>query len=434
MRDDPTGAAPLDAADFALRMNSLGPFESGPVLAVGVSGGADSLALCLLAEDWARARGGRVEALIVDHALRSESAAEALQVAGWLAERGISHHILRWEGAKPSSGVQAAAREARYRLTRDWCSRHGVLYLLLGHHRDDQAETFLLRLGRGSGVDGLSAMAPVSALPDVLLLRPLLDVPHARLMATLRALEQPWVEDPSNASGAYRRVRLRRMAPALSAEGLDGACLAATAGRLARARRALERATCEAMVRAVAFDGSGFAWLRTDELAGMPEEVCLRLLARLCRTIGGEAYPPRLERLERLSEALRSPQRRRRTFAGCLLTPKKNGWLVCREPGRLAPSQPVQAGQRVLWDGRFDLFLTGRGGGRIDGLGHQGWLSIRDGLAEPMIPLEVIMTLPALFDHRGISAVPHLGYKRRTECDLTIGWVRFVPANPLTQV
>jgi tRNA(Ile)-lysidine synthase len=414
-------------------MAPLGPFETGATFAVAVSGGADSLALCLLADAWARARGGRVQALTVDHGLRPEAAHEARQVAAWLAGHGIAHHILSWQGEKPSSSLQAAAREARYALLRGWCAANGLLHLLLGHHQDDQAETFLLRLARGSGVDGLSAMAPRTALAEISLLRPLLGIAHVRLTATLRACGQPWIEDPSNACEIYRRVRLRRMMPILTAEGLDGPRLAATAGRLGRVRQALEGATNDLMVRAISFDPRGFAWLAMTEIAAAPEEIALRLLARLCRTVGGGVFPPRLERLERLLGELRSGLEGRRTFAGCLLVPGAEKLLVCREPARLGPRVAVRVGTPILWDGRFSLSLSGRGDGWIDGLGHRGWLSIRDACPQTVIPPMVVRSLPMLVDRHGISAVPHLGYKRRVDADLKIERVRFTPATPLTQ-
>ncbi len=431
---DRTASSPLEAAEFAALMEPLGPFETGVAVAVGVSGGADSMALCLLASRWARARGGHAVALSVDHGLRTEAAAEARQVGTWLASRGIAHHILCWHGEKPSSGLQAAAREARYALMRHWCAANGFLHLLLGHHQDDQAETFLLRLARGSGVDGLAAMAPSTALAELCLLRPLLGIPHARLVATLQAAGQSWIEDPSNTNDAYHRVRLRRMMPTLAKDGMDGRRLAATARRLARTRQALERVTGELMVRAITLDWRGFAWLRMAELEKAPEDILLRLLARLCRTVGGTVYPPRLERLERLAAEIRAGLAGRRTFAGCLLVPKKAGLLVCREPARLGPSLPVQAGAGVVWDGRFTLRLSGAGHGRIDALGRPGWLSIRDGLEKTQIPPEVLLGLPTLVDRHGISAVPHLGYKRQAESDLMIEQVLFTPANPLTLV
>ena len=158
------GAKPISKKEFAASMAALGPFERPPALAVAVSGGADSMALTLLAADWAAARRGSIVALTVDHRLRNESRAEAKQVAAWLAARGIEHKILAWTGEKPSSDVQAAAREKRYELLEDWCRRQGILHLLVAHNLDDQAETFLLRLGRGSGLYGLSGMASVECM------------------------------------------------------------------------------------------------------------------------------------------------------------------------------------------------------------------------------------------------------------------------------
>jgi tRNA(Ile)-lysidine synthase len=131
-----------------------------------VSGGPDSLALAILADRWARARGGEAWALIVDHGLRPESAAEAATVGGWLAARGIPHAVLPWPGEKPTTGIQEAARAARYRLLADWCAAHGCLHLLTAHHRDDQAETYLIRHRAGSFVDGLAGMSVVRELPQ----------------------------------------------------------------------------------------------------------------------------------------------------------------------------------------------------------------------------------------------------------------------------
>ena len=192
-------------------MDRLGQFEPAAHIAVAVSGGADSLALALLLRDWARPRGYRLTALVVDHGLRAESAAEARGAVAVLGRQHVEARLLRFQGAKPSANVQAAARAARYGLLSDWCARRGVLHLALGHHRDDQAETLLLRLGRGSGLDGLAGMAPVVELRDVRLLRPLLGVPRARLEASLRARGLAWIDDPSNRDRAHGRVRIRQL-------------------------------------------------------------------------------------------------------------------------------------------------------------------------------------------------------------------------------
>src|SRR5690242_4383018 len=172
---------PVGAAEFAALMARFEPFEARPRLAVAVSGGADSMALVLLARDWAEVRGGALTALTVDHRLRKAAAAEAVQVGRWLAERGIDHQVLVRDDGHGSGGVQAAARDARYRLLEAWCRKTGALHLLVGHHREDQAETLLLRLARGSGVDGLAGMAMLAERAACRVLRPLLGVARARL-------------------------------------------------------------------------------------------------------------------------------------------------------------------------------------------------------------------------------------------------------------
>ena len=430
---------PLSAAEFAALMAPLGPFEPRPLLAVAVSGGADSLALALLAGEWARSRGGEAVALTVDHGLRAGSDAEAAQVGRRLAAAGIPHHVLPWAGAKPDSDVQAQARAARYRLLRGWCGDHGALHLLVGHHRDDQAETLLLRLGRGSGVDGLAAMAAIEHMPEARLLRPLLTVPAARLRATLAAQGREWVEDPSNANPAFARVRLRRLAPLLAEEGLTAERLAATAGRLGRARAALEESVAEAAVRHVRPHPAGFALVERSAVAALPEEIGLRLLARLVQGVGGGRYVPRLERLERLWSEVRGadPAVFARTLAGCRLVGSRDGWLlVCREPARVAPPLALVPGEAVDWDGRFRLRLAADAPGNLGvaALGLQGWREIgrRLGRPAPDLPAASRPTLPVLFDQDGVCVVPHLGYNRDERCGRALDWIVPRVMNPIT--
>ncbi|HVI49791.1 MAG TPA: tRNA lysidine(34) synthetase TilS [Candidatus Sulfotelmatobacter sp.] len=420
---------PFGEDAFAAVMARLGPWEHAPCLAVAVSGGADSLALTLLADGWAKARGGGVTALTVDHALRSASADEAALVGHWLASRGIGHRVLRWDGLKPVNGVQASAREARYGLLRQAAAQMGILHLLLAHHLDDQAETLLQRLTRGSGVDGLAAMSRQTYLPELRLLRPLLDVPHAALTEFLRKAGQEWIEDPSNRSDAYQRVRLRHL---LADEGLDARRLASTARSLGRAREALERDAAALAARSAHLHEAGFIRLALGPLTEAADEVALRLLASCCRTVAGDAvYPPRLERLERLLAELRGGLMTRRSFGGCLLSPGKNGLLIFREAERMEGRRDVVGGQSVLWDGRFRLRLGGTGRGQVGALGNAGLQGIRKSLPRLPFSSSIVATLPAIWDAAGVSAVPHLGYNRPEDRDLVCAGVEFSPARPL---
>lgn len=308
----------VTAREFARAIDRLGPFERKPEIAVAVSGGADSLALALLLDRWARARDGRVLALTVDHGLREESAAEARQVGRWLTARGISHRTLRWRGRKPRRGIQAAARVARYGLLQAWCRRQGVLHLALAHHRDDQIETFLMRLGHGSGLDGLAGMPPVAERDGVRLLRPLLDLPKARLVASLRAAGQGWIEDPSNENPTFERVRLRRQRGGIEAAGVVADRLPAVAASLARAR-AINGVRIDALLVEAAMSPDRLVRLPGAWLAGVPRPIGLRALAQLLQAVNGGDYAPRVERLERCYDWLVGGSGRARTLGGCLI-------------------------------------------------------------------------------------------------------------------
>ena len=326
----PTPLADLEAARL---IAACGPFEAAPEVAVAVSGGADSLALTLLADAWVRARGGRVTALTVDHGLRPEAAAEAAQVKVWLTARGITHKTLSWQGDKPQTGIQAAARRARYGLLLEWCRRHGVIHLLLAHHADDQAETVAMRQAKGSGPEGLAAMAPVSPPPLPgprwpRLLRPFLSLRKERLEATLRAMGQPWIDDPSNLDLTYERVRIRRR---LIAEPGAAERLVALAVTYADARAQADRELAGWLAQAVTLHADGRAEVDRYAATQVPDNLGEMFWRRILMTVGGQTLPPRREKLARLAAAVRDPAFRGATVAGCRVAAKKSHFLVQRE-------------------------------------------------------------------------------------------------------
>lgn len=426
---------PLSDDEFAARLARRGPFERRPLLAVAVSGGADSMALTLLADRWARARMGRVAALTVDHRLRAESAAEAAQVHAWLGARGIDQHVLVWQGPYPDRDRQAAARGARYRLLEAWCEAAGCLHLLTAHHREDQAETFWLRLARGSGVDGLAAMPVVSERAACRILRPLLDVPPGRLAARLRADGQEWLEDPSNRNTGYARVRMRGARGLLAAEGLGADRLADTIRHLGRARAALEAEEAGLLARATQMHPAGFAWLDPKLFAAAAPEIALRALAAVLVAVSGAEYPPRLHRLERLHGELASGALGQgRTLGGCRLLQHRERILVAREPEAAAPAS-APPGARLSWDGRFRIAVPE---GAPLGLAVAALMRDRRCLSPNALkvleamPAPVRPSLPALRDSRGLAAVPILGWVRPGLED-TLGAVRarFRPRRPL---
>jgi tRNA(Ile)-lysidine synthase len=276
-------------------------------IVVAVSGGGDSVALMLLLAAYAKAHKRKAPlVLTVDHGLRKSSAKDSKQVAAWAKKAGLVAHVLTWGGAKPASGVEAAAREARYRLMGDWLVRNRIGTLVVGHTIDDQAETFLLRLARGSGLDGLAAMRsnapwPVAGFPKLTVARPLLNIARGDLRAWLKARGEAWLDDPMNEDEAFDRVKIRRAAKALADLGLTAPRLAAAASHLARARVALESATEALLARATRWPkGQASMLLAPAMLVAAPREVGLRALAGALMAVSGQGYRPRFEALERL--------------------------------------------------------------------------------------------------------------------------------------
>jgi tRNA(Ile)-lysidine synthase len=319
--------------------------------AVAVSGGPDSMALALLAADWAREQGITLTALTVDHGLRQESAHEARQVGQWLAARNIPHQILIWEGPKPAANVQAVARQARYDLLTLWCRTNDVPVLLLGHHAGDQIETFLLRLGRGSGLRGLSAMRPATEYNDIKILRPLLQVAKEDLQGFLTAQQQPWLKDPGNTSPRFARTAVRHLAAQLPAAGISPHRVLLAIDNLQRASTALDQLVADRLRAAATLHPQGYASASISVL-DVPEELALRALAALVCTISGTQETPRLNSLQRTYRVLREQSVARLTLHGCLVWRQGNTLLVMREPAAL-PTAPLPVTDGMLWDNRF---------------------------------------------------------------------------------
>lgn len=296
-------------------------------IAVGVSGGPDSMALCWLLSRWAQGCGGpQIHALSVDHGLREGSAEEARQVGMWLKHWPHVRHTVLTRVVTPAgtqSRVMERARADRYRLMAEYCRAHGVSQLFLAHHLDDQQETFLFRLAKGSGLDGLAAMQAVRSYDENLeLCRPLLPVAKADLLRLCEENDIPFILDPSNESPDFARPRLRLGREALEREGLSAKRVAVTAARIARARDALAFYAAQLFEAALEDCRDGQVALDFEKLAAAPPEIRLRVLQKCLERVSpgiSDGYGPRLERLEALeadifgNEAFKS-----RTLARCV--------------------------------------------------------------------------------------------------------------------
>lgn len=301
-------------------------------VAVAVSGGPDSMVLCRLLSLYG---GFDVHALTVDHGLRPESAQEAAQVGAWVAEWPmVRHTVLAWEGEKPGSKIQEEARAARYRLIGDYCARHGIRHVFLAHHQDDQAETFLFRLAKGSGLDGLAGMMPAQDYNGLVLLRPLLDVSKEDILASCAVMKIPFVNDPSNEKEIFARVRLRKAKEILEEEGLSAKRLSVTAKRFARARQALNEIAEMALQDIVVDKDVKRIVLNYQVMRAWPGEIGLRVFLKAMAMLRVEDdYGPRMEKAEALFEELMlSPSFKQKTLGGLAIERDDKAQMIVLKP------------------------------------------------------------------------------------------------------
>jgi tRNA(Ile)-lysidine synthase len=391
-------AQPVSAAEA----NKLfKPLARASALVLAVSGGADSTALLVLAERWRAARktGPTLVAVTIDHGLRPVSAAEARAVKRLARRLGVRHRTLRWSGQKPKTGLQQAARIARYGLLAAFARTLRANHILTAHTLDDQAETVLIRMSRGSGISGLCGMRSMTPLAlagrmlnhsqrspslvqscsaqslhspggptqpklqpktrgdktrgQLLLVRPFLGIAKARLIATVQAADIPYVEDASNRDPRFARSRLRELMPALAREGLDAGRIALFARRLQRAETALEAAVDVAAARMArrSFPNAGAVMLDAASFFDLPQEIAVRLLARSLAQSGDEG-PAQLGKVEALYERLATAKeagslRLRRTLAGAMVTLNKSGLTVETAPSRRRGAAPLPKGESL---------------------------------------------------------------------------------------
>lgn len=350
------------------KFSGLGKFDR---VGLAVSGGRDSVAMMRLVAA-AREQVSPFPEIVVysvDHGLRAAAAEECLQVGEWAGKLGLAHRILTWRGARPVANVQAMARDIRYRLLSDAAETDRVSALVTAHHLEDQAETFLLRLARGSGVRGLAAMSEASTVRGLVVLRPLLDVPREHLEAVLRASGQDWIEDPSNGQDRYGRIRIRKAGKSLATIGLTPRRIADTARSLQRAQAALDHYAARAVATAVRIHAHGFVSVNWPVLQDEPQEVALRVLAQMIEAVSGAEYSPRLIALERLSTRIsdhRGGRRRVATLSGCAFERDRDHVWIYREAGRQGfPEATLQGGTSLIWDRRF--LVEGRGDRKLSG-------------------------------------------------------------------
>jgi tRNA(Ile)-lysidine synthase len=413
----------LGLTDLTTRFDCLAGHRA---IGLAVSGGPDSLALLLLAADWRRRQPvpPRLIVYSVDHALRPEAADEVRFVVATATRLGLEARALRWDGPKPATGRQAAARAARYRLIGTSMAADGAELLLTGHHQDDQAETVLMRLAHGSGLAGLRGMTSHAVVEGVPVFRPFLDVSRAALAAVVARSGLAPVSDPSNVDPHYERARWRAGLPALAALGLDAPALAAFARRAGEADAALGQWAETVLTAELTLDDFGAATLPLAILAALPAAVQTRLLARILALVGGGA-PRQLGAVERLRDRLvGEPAFAGATAAGVAVSRRGDAIVFVREPGRQAGlARAIGAGEEIVWEGRFRIANGSGEAVLVRAAGHLTRRQAEALLGRPVgSPARAIRAAPLVLD--GAGKVLALG-RVRLDGRILIGFLGF---------
>lgn len=401
---------PEQAFDAALAAAS--PDQSIESLVVAVSGGGDSMALLHVAALWARAHEVALLAVTVDHGLRAEAKQEAARVAEVCAGLGVVHATLDWPDWDGQGNLQAAARAARYDLIADAAPEGAVI--LVGHTMDDAAETFLMRLARGSGVDGLSQMTAGWTARGHLWLRPFLGLRRAALRDWLHAREIGWIDDPSNEDPTFDRVRMRQALDLLAPLGIDAERLTATAQAMTEARAALEHWAMQA-ARDVARTEAGDVVFDANKMAALPTETRDRLMAHAIGWVSSATYRPRRAALVQAIHDV--GEKGRATLGGCLLSARGDSLRVGREPAAVGACT-AQVGE--MWDNRWRLVAPGAVHGQVlavRALGAEGLADCPD-WRETGLPRDTLLSSPAVFEGDRLVAAPLAGRAEGWQAEL----------------
>ncbi|WP_170572899.1 tRNA lysidine(34) synthetase TilS [Ruegeria atlantica] len=394
------------------------PERLPPRLGIAVSGGGDSVALMHLLQDIAQFEQVALYSATVDHGLRPEAEAEAAWVAEQAAILGIPHETLIWWGWDGAGNLQDQARQARYRLLKDWAKRNEMTAIALGHTADDQAETVLMRLGRTAGVTGLSGMPYIRERDGITLLRPMLGITRKSLRGFLSAGNVDWIEDPSNHDSKFDRIKAREALSGLAPLGISAQSLARVAENLAQAREALDRYTQESARKVAVVDG-GDVCIDRSGFELLPSEIQRRLIIGIIAWIAGQGYPPRSAAVDQVVAAVRDGLAM--TLSGCLVIPKGDKTWFCRELNAVATQA---AAPTEVWDNRWVLSGPEASGVEVRALGEAGLPEVQNWRALGK-PRQALLSSPAVWKGESLIAAPLVDYSNGWRAKFAPHWPEF---------
>lgn len=372
-------------------------------VAIAVSGGADSMCLALLAQQYC----SDIIAIIVDHGLRVESGKEAKLVQKRLKALNIDSEILKWEGKKPSSNIQEKAREARYNLLFEYCKKHKIKQLMVGHTKNDQAETVLMRILRGSGIDGISGIKKVEKRKGITIIRPLLDYTREEIIKTLKHYKVKWVEDPSNLNEKYERIRIRNLINSQKDASVWVNRLSLLSSNARRARNFLESEVNAFIKKHVKLSNLGYVSFNVDDIENLHEEMRLRVLSKLLLLVSGRKRRNRLTSLEKVD------LRKTNTLWDSITRNLKGICYIYKEPASV--KNVISGG---IWDNRFKIKAPRSA--VIKQLSIKDWEKLKE-ISEIKLPIhDIVFSLPVVLNSDGKV----IGFPLAKKLEVQIDFIR----------
>ena len=392
-------------------------------LGVAVSGGGDSIALMNLAHKWAETKNTCLEIVTVDHNLRDSSEFEADFVKNSALELNLTHDILKWT-QNPSGNLQNSARNARYEFILEWAKNKNLKVVLMGHNLDDQEETIMLRMIRGSGIDGLAGIPEKSNLRGIMFFRPLLTTSREELRRFLKWRNISWIEDPSNKDERFDRVKIRHLLKEVRSLGLSTRRLSRMAGHMSRARTALNELALRHAKLCVDQKSWGDLEIFLPKFVLASREVQLRILAKALCWISGKSYRPRFSSLERLLDFLLSSEvKTGKSLMGVTIKPLENKIILRREKAFLPKTFSVKS-NKLIWDNRWSLEIdmTHLEGYKLGPLGAKGLREVvtKSGKSRN-VPSKALEVSVALYKNEKLVCAPLAEYGTGLRCDFAGG-------------
>ena len=420
----------IEKSFFGL-MDSLGPFEKKPELAVGVSGGVDSMFLCYLSNKWIQMKRGKLTALVVDHGLRQNSKIECKQVQQFLNKKKISNHYFKWNPKKSFKiGSQRDAREYRYKIIEDWCYKKNILHLLIAHHFDDQKETFFIRLNSNSNAYGLSCMSKITFKKNIRLLRPLLEFNKSKIKSYLIKEKISWIEDQTNFTDKYTRNRYRKIMPYVEQYGLTDNKFKKIFQHANKEKKLLENKVLDWLIKNIEINPLGYAIISTKNFSLLSQKEFIFIFSRILMTISGKIYPPKSKNIITLYKRIKSNKNNLgMNIGGChIFSDKKITYkvFVSREIMKRNRKQKLNLEtKKIFWDNRFEIagkykqilyFLRELDKSIfLDQLKLDGWkqlcLQNKEFKKNNKIPIKCILSLPVIKNKAmNLISIPNLKY------------------------